>query len=91
MDSLVGKKIGMSQVFDGESGDLIPVTVLEVEPCTVVALRTVEKHGYQAPFPSVLDWMWIRCPFCRKRPFIAEDKIMTTSGLYDIVRKELIG
>lgn len=45
MIGLLGKKIGMSQIFDGE-GQQIPVTVLEVGPCFVTALRTKEKHGY---------------------------------------------
>lgn len=45
MIGLLGKKIGMSQVFDGE-GQQVPVTVLEVGPCFVTALRTKEKNGY---------------------------------------------
>jgi large subunit ribosomal protein L3 len=45
MIGLLGKKVGMSQIFDGE-GHQIPVTVLEVGPCFVTALRTKEKHGY---------------------------------------------
>jgi large subunit ribosomal protein L3 len=45
MIGLLGKKIGMSQIFDGE-GQQIPVTVLEVGPCYVTALRTKEKNGY---------------------------------------------
>ncbi len=47
MVGLLAKKVGMSQVFDGE-GHQVPVTVLEVGPCYVTALRTKEKHGYQA-------------------------------------------
>ncbi len=45
MIGLLGKKVGMSQIFDGE-GQQVPVTVLEVGPCFVTALRTKEKHGY---------------------------------------------
>ena len=45
MIGLLGKKVGMSQIFDGE-GQQIPVTVLEVGPCFVTALRTKEKNGY---------------------------------------------
>ena len=45
MIGLLGKKVGMSQIFDGE-GQQIPVTVLEVGPCYVTALRTKEKNGY---------------------------------------------
>ncbi len=47
MVGLLGKKVGMSQVFDAE-GQQIPVTVLEVGPCFVTAVRTKEKNGYQA-------------------------------------------
>jgi len=45
MIGLLGKKVGMSQIFDGE-GMQIPVTVVEVGPCFVTALRTLEKNGY---------------------------------------------
>ncbi|EPG73111.1 50S ribosomal protein L3 [Leptospira fainei serovar Hurstbridge str. BUT 6] len=44
---LIGKKIGMSQIFD-EQGNIIPVTVLEVGPCAVSQVKSVEKDGYEA-------------------------------------------
>ena len=44
---LIGKKIGMTQLFD-EKGNVIPVTVLEVGPCAVVQKKTEEKDGYKA-------------------------------------------
>lgn len=44
---LIGKKIGMTQLFD-EKGNVIPVTVLEVGPCTVIQKKTAEKDGYNA-------------------------------------------
>ncbi|GAC1479998.1 MAG: 50S ribosomal protein L3 [Candidatus Dormibacteria bacterium] len=44
---LLARKIGMTQVFT-ESGELLPVTVLEAGPCTVVGLRAMPKHGYGA-------------------------------------------
>lgn len=47
MLGLIGKKIGMTQVFD-EQGNLIPVTVIQVEPNVVVANRAVDKDGYSA-------------------------------------------
>ena len=47
MKAILGKKIGMSQVFD-QQGELIPVTVIEAGPCTVVEKRTLEKDGYLA-------------------------------------------
>lgn len=47
MVGLIGKKVGMTQVFD-EEGALVPVTVLKVEPNLVVQRRTDEKDGYTA-------------------------------------------
>ena len=44
---LIGKKIGMTQVFD-ESGKVIPVTVVELGPCVVVQKKTAENDGYEA-------------------------------------------
>lgn len=47
MKAILGKKIGMSQVFD-KGGELIPVTVIEAGPCTVVVKRSPDKDGYSA-------------------------------------------
>jgi large subunit ribosomal protein L3 len=47
MLGLIGKKIGMTQVFD-EQGTQTPVTVIEIEPNVVIGERTREKHGYSA-------------------------------------------
>ncbi|MFA4945000.1 MAG: 50S ribosomal protein L3 [Lentisphaeria bacterium] len=47
MKGLIGKKLGMTQVYD-KDGVLCPVTVIEAGPCTVVALRTKGKDGYAA-------------------------------------------
>jgi large subunit ribosomal protein L3 len=47
MIGLIGKKIGMTQVFD-DAGRLIPVTVIAVEPNKVVGRKTAEKDGYDA-------------------------------------------
>ena len=44
---LIGKKIGMTQIFD-ESGKVIPVTVIEAGPCVVAQVKTVDTDGYQA-------------------------------------------
>jgi large subunit ribosomal protein L3 len=46
-EGLIGRKKGMTQVF-GDDGSLIPVTVVEAGPCTVVGLRTRPTHGYDA-------------------------------------------
>ena len=44
---IIGKKLGMTQLFD-ENGKVVPVTVIEAGPCTVVQKKTVESDGYQA-------------------------------------------
>ena len=45
--AIIGKKVGMTQIFD-EAGRVIPVTVIEAGPCTVVQKKTEEKDGYNA-------------------------------------------
>ena len=45
---IIGTKLGMTQLFDQESGRVTPVTVIEAGPCPVVSVRTLEKDGYQA-------------------------------------------
>ena len=45
--ALIGKKIGMTQIFD-EKGNVVPVTVVEAGPCTVVMKKTIENDGYEA-------------------------------------------
>ena len=47
MRGLVGKKIGMSRIFD-ESGYVVPVTILQMGPCAVVQVKTKNKDGYNA-------------------------------------------
>jgi large subunit ribosomal protein L3 len=54
MKGLIAKKVGMTQVFD-ESGNLTPVTVIHVEPNTVVATKTKETCGYDAVVLGVGD------------------------------------
>jgi large subunit ribosomal protein L3 len=45
---IIGTKLGMTQLFDEESGRVTPVTVIEAGPCPVVAVRTDEADGYTA-------------------------------------------
>ena len=47
MKGIIGKKIGMTQIFD-ENGVFVPVTVLQAGPCSVVQVKTVENDGYNA-------------------------------------------
>ncbi|MEX0716008.1 MAG: 50S ribosomal protein L3 [Planctomycetaceae bacterium] len=44
---LLGRKVGMTQVYD-DAGNLLPVTVIEAGPCTVLQVRTRERDGYEA-------------------------------------------
>ena len=45
--AIIGKKVGMTQIFD-EAGKVIPVTVIEAGPCTVIQKKTVDNDGYNA-------------------------------------------
>jgi large subunit ribosomal protein L3 len=47
IEGLMGRKLGMTQIFD-ERGETVPVTVLEVGPCVVTQVKTVEKDGVRA-------------------------------------------
>ena len=47
MSGIIGRKLGMTQIFD-ESGAVVPVTVIEAGPCPVVQVRTEDKDGYAA-------------------------------------------
>jgi large subunit ribosomal protein L3 len=48
MKGIVGRKLGMTQVFDPETGVVTPVTVIEAGPCPVVQVKTAERDGYEA-------------------------------------------
>ena len=48
MKGIIGRKLGMTQVFDEETGSLTPVTVIQAGPCPVVAVRTADADGYDA-------------------------------------------
>ena len=46
-EGLIGRKVGMTQVF-ADDGSQVPVTVIEAGPCTIIGIRTTESHGYDA-------------------------------------------
>jgi len=48
MKGIVGRKLGMTRVFDPETGVVTPVTVIEAAPCPVVQVKTAEADGYDA-------------------------------------------
>ena len=62
---IVGKKIGMTQLFD-ENGKVIPVTVVEAGPCVVVQKKTIENDGYEAVQSAPAPAFPVRSP-CRPR------------------------
>ena len=51
---LLGRKVGMTQIFD-ETGQVIPVTVIQAGPCRVLQIRTEQKDGYEAVQLGYLD------------------------------------
>ncbi len=46
--AILGQKLGMTQIYDEETGKAIPVTVLKVSPCKVVQVKTIARDGYEA-------------------------------------------
>ena len=52
---ILGRKVGMTQVFDPETGVATPVTVIQAGPCTVLQIRTAENDGYEAVQLGFLD------------------------------------
>src|SRR6185437_7342913 len=48
MRGILGRKLGMTQLFDEESGGVTAVTVIQAGPCPVVAVRTPDADGYEA-------------------------------------------
>jgi large subunit ribosomal protein L3 len=58
MKGILGRKLGMTQLFDPETGEVTAVTVIEAGPCPVVQVKTVETDGYEAvqlAYDAVLD------------------------------------
>ena len=54
---IIAQKLGMTRIFT-DAGDHVPVTVLKVEGCQVVAHRTQDKNGYTAIMYAVMLWHW---------------------------------
>jgi large subunit ribosomal protein L3 len=48
MQALLGKKLGMTQIFDEKTGEVTPVTVVQAGPCPIVQVKTKAEHGYDA-------------------------------------------
>ena len=69
MKGLIAKKVGMTQVFD-ESGNLVPVTVIRIDPNTVIATRTKERNGYDAVVLGIDDVKESRVTKAYKNQFV---------------------
>jgi len=54
IEGIIGRKVGMTQIFD-EDGKVIPATLIEAGPCTVIQRKSVEKDGYEAVQVSLPD------------------------------------
>jgi large subunit ribosomal protein L3 len=76
---LVGKKLGMTSVFDQETGAVTPVTVIEAGPCPVVAVRTPDADGYEG---VQLAWE----PVAERKISKAERGHLAKNGVNDAYR-----
>lgn len=76
---ILGRKLGMTQIFDRESGLAVPVTAVEAGPCTVLQVRSPDKEGYSA----------IQLGFDEKAPRNVPDEVMKKAqgarGRYDVL------
>ncbi|MBM3254509.1 MAG: 50S ribosomal protein L3 [Candidatus Omnitrophica bacterium] len=79
MIGLLGKKIGMTQVFDKE-GSVVPVTVVEAGPCPILQIKTKEKEGYTA----------LQLGFGEKKPKKVTKALMTRFTRLNITPKAYI-
>ena len=54
---ILGKKIGMTQVFDERKGDVHPITVLQAGPCVITQLKTLAKDGYDSAQIGLIEFV----------------------------------
>lgn len=52
---LLGRKVGMTQLYDNDTGTVVPVTVIQAGPCHVLQVRSIERDGYEAVQLGYLD------------------------------------
>ena len=86
MPGLLGKKIGMTSVFSAE-GKNVPCTVIEVGPCVVTQIKTVEKDGYEAVQVGFIDKK--DKPGVTPKRHLAEFKFDTEYKLGDTIAVDL--
>jgi large subunit ribosomal protein L3 len=70
LTSIIGKKVGMTQVFDKDH-NVVPVTVIDINNCYVTQLKTIEKEGYQAVQVGLLRKRYVNNQFS---PLWLQDK-----------------
>src|SRR5580704_12547777 len=75
---ILGKKIGMTQVFD-DRGDVHPVTVLKAGPCVVTQLKTMAKDGYDAAQIGYVDFVKANVPPVKMIKEVAIEKVTDDS------------
>ena len=88
MIGLIGKKIGMTQIFD-DAGKLVPVTVIEFGPNLVVARKTAEKDGYDAVVLGLGDMKKDRAskPYAGAASYIGKQSDYCKACAYDPKRR----
>ncbi len=89
MKSIIGRKIGMTEVF-AEDGTMYPVTVIEVLPNVVVAKKSVEKDGYEAVQVGYEDKAERKANKCEKGIY-AKAGVSPKQGLYELKGDEIYG
>jgi large subunit ribosomal protein L3 len=95
MKGIVGRKIGMSQVFDQESGELTAVTVIEAGPCPVVCVRTRDVDGYDAvqlAFDEVSERKLTRPEFghLKKHGVAPHRRLVEIRGAHELVEGDTV-
>ena len=92
MRGLIGKKIGMTRVFDNE-GLSVPVTVLDVGPCYVTQVKTIENDGYDAIQVGMKEEKHTNKPLkvsFRSSGLQSEDKFLNLGRFWLNLRKFLV-
>lgn len=90
MPGILGKKLGMTQIFQ-EDGKAVPITIVQCEPNTITQIKTMENDGYCA---MVLGYMSLKKPGKNKQfKFIREFRIKDESGFKkdDKINLEILG
>ena len=93
MKGILGKKLGMTQLFDPETGQVTPVTVIEAGPCPVVRVKTFESDGYEAvqlAFGPVADRKLTKARLGQLGKAGAHSKLVEFRGSSELVEGESV-